>query len=145
MPNNVYEFGQIADIIMSPKGDMQVGKKTYKANMPYTVLEDVNFQLQYEQNTATANGVKPIISTQNARPYRIAITGLTLNDKIMDLIMQREAAEEALITRREQCFVDGDTLFLSEVPAEEHSICVFDKEHELVTDWTLEEAKLVGE
>lgn len=134
MANSLYEYGQIADVIIRPKYDMNLGGKDYKAQTPYTVLHDINFNLQYEQNTASANGIKPIISTQNARPYRVVITGCELTDKVLDLVATRVDKKEHLITRYKTCYGSGDCIYVSDHIATDKFVFVFNKNHEPVLD-----------
>lgn len=109
MENRLYEYGEIADILIKFKTDKIIDGISYKAGMVYTVLKDIQLQLDYEQTNSNTNGVKPVISTRSGRPYRIIITSIPLTKKICNLMLS-PTEKEYTYTKREiiTCWKNGE-------------------------------------
>ena len=89
MNNNLYEFGGLCDVIIRCASERTIGGKTYRANEPYTLLEGVYVDLQYATKNSEQSGKTTVLSSREGFPDFINIRGLTLTDKINNLIANR--------------------------------------------------------
>ena len=123
--NNLYEYGGIADVLIKPNIDMVIGNKTYKANEPYTILRDVQVNLLYEQINSNIAAKKPVGSSQAARPYQIAISNITLTQKVCNLILTKDEESNYTKTVNEKIIAENESLYLSNEPIN-NNIFVYD-------------------
>lgn len=92
MNNNLYEFGGLCDVIIRCSSERTIGGKSYKKNEPYTILEDVYVDLQYNTNNTEEGGRKTALAARVGFPHTINIRGLTLTNKINNLIATKTSA-----------------------------------------------------
>ena len=116
MENTLYEYGGVADVLIKCKTAKTIDGIEYKDGEPYTMLKDVQVQLNYEQHTADASAKKPIISGVDARPYELIISGIPLSRKITNLILtpntqQYEYTKREIIT----CWEEGKLELSNEI------------------------------
>ena len=86
MNNNLYEYGGSCDVIIRCASERTIGGKHYAANEPYTKLENVFVDLQYATINSEQRGKENVLAARSAFPHIINIRGLTLTNKINQLI-----------------------------------------------------------
>lgn len=89
----VYEVGSPCEVMLSVNSDRIIGGKQYKTGMPYTILNDVNVSLLYENITSEQNAKVPIFTSRNARPYQLNISNLPLKKKVFDLMLTEDRGD----------------------------------------------------
>lgn len=116
MENTLYEYGGVADVLIKCKTARTIDGIEYKDGEPYTMLKDVQIQLNYEQHTMDASAKKPIISGVDARPYELIISGIPLTRKITNLILTQNS-QQYEYTKREiiTCWEEGKLELSNEI------------------------------
>ena len=138
--NNLYEFGGTCDVVIRCKTARTIGGKTYQANEPYTILHDVYCNMQYKNIVSDGSAKNNIIYTRTGAPEIISFSGVTLTEKINDLIARRINSQ--LIGKTHTSMAQNGTLYLPETPVVD-SIFVYHN-NQSFTDFTVENDKLIG-
>ena len=139
--NNLYEFGGSCNVIIRCNSERTIGGKTYLANEPYTILENVYCSLQYK-NTISEGGAKNnVLATRVGLPDFVNITNVVLNDKINCLIAEKISPQT--IGHIYYCEAQDNTIWLPEAPIKD-SVFVYYKNNK-VNDFVIEEDKIIGD
>lgn len=140
--NNLYEFGGSCNVIIRCNSERTIGRKVYKVNEPYTILEDVLVDLRYTTLNSESSAKTNIIASKESYPNLINIHRITLTEKINDLIATRDTIQTVGDTYAS--YADNGVLYLpcAVVPS---SLFVY-ANNELFTDYTVDisQDKLIG-
>ena len=110
--NNLYEFGGVCDVIIKCNSERQIGNKTYDAGEPYTILNDVYVNLGYKNIISDGGAKNNIIAHRVGLPDIVNISGLTLTDKVCDLIATR--VTDTVITKACEVIGDNTKIYMPE-------------------------------
>lgn len=139
--NNLYEFGGLCDIIIRCASERRIGDKTYAANEPYTILEDVYCSLRYGIMASEANAKNNVIASRVGLPDYVDIRGITLTHKINNLIATQ--IEKNTISKIYHCAAENGIIWLPESNIVPESIFVY-HHNERIVDFTLVGEQIQG-
>lgn len=139
--NNLYEFGGTCDVVIRCKTARTIGGKTYQANEPYTILNDVYCNIQYKNIVSDANAKNSVLYTRIGAPEVISFSGVTLTDKINDLIAER--IENKPIGKIHTSIAQNNIIYLPESPIA-GSVFIYANNQPFV-DFVIEEHKIFGD
>lgn len=100
--NNVFAFGNKAQVIMRFASGRNINGVAYAAQQPYTIFDNVEVSFRYEGSIVNADHQAQtagrLISTKRDFPVEIFISNITLNSKLSELLFD-VVDQEATITR----------------------------------------------
>jgi len=140
--NNLYEYGDLCDVIIRCNSDRIIGGKKYSAGEPYTILENVIVNLSYRITNSDSSAKNQVIAARDGLPDYISISKVALNDKVMSLVADKQGKK--MLSNFCYCEADGGQIFL---PHSEQifNAWVYNENHDLVIDFTIQEGKLIGD
>lgn len=120
--NNLHEFGGVCDVIIKCNSERAIGEKTYKAGEPYTILKDVYVNIGYQNTTSEGSAKNNIYAHRSGSPDTISISGLTLTDKVSNLIATK--IQQSVVTKYCECIADKNTIYMPE-PYIKNSVYIY--------------------
>lgn len=139
--NDLYEYGDLCDVIIRCNSERSIGGKFYKANEPYTILRNVMVNLSYRTTNSESSAKNNILATRDGLPDYVSISAVELTDKIMCLVAEKQ--KQKMLSNFCECEAWGGEIYL---PAAKEcgNIWLYDIDHNLVTEYIVEDDKLVG-
>lgn len=140
--NNLYEFGDLCNVVIRCNSDRTIGGKKYLAGEPYTILEDVLVNLSYVTTNANVAAQNHIIAHREGLPDYVSISRVPLNAKVVNLIADNK--QPHYISNYCYCEAsEGGVIYLP------HScpivnIWIYDSQHNRITDFIVQEDRIVG-
>ena len=138
--NNLYEYGGLCDVIIRCNSDRTIGGKLYRANEPYTILEDVYCSLQYKNSSSDVAAKNNVMATREGLPNIVNITNVTLTEKVTCLIAEQIPPQN--VGRIYNCEAQNNTIYLPE-KAVENTVFIYYK-NQRIEDFTLDGDKIIG-
>lgn len=138
--NNLYEFGGVCDVIVRCNSERTIGNRTYKSGEPYTILKDVYVNVGYRTTISDASAKNNVLSNREGLPDVVNISGVTLTDKVCNLIATKE--KQGIITKSYEAVADDGVIYMPETYIPD-SVYIY-RGNELITDFTVENDKLLG-
>ena len=110
--NNLYEFGGVCDVIIKCHSARKIGNKNYSEGEPYTILKDVYVTLAYKNTTSSVEAKSNNVAYRKGLPDIVNIGGVTLTDKVCDLIATR--CNNSIVTKTYEAIGDSTRIYLPE-------------------------------
>lgn len=139
--NSIYEYGGLCDVIVRCNSERTIGGKTYKANEPYTILKDVVVNLSYRTTTHEGTSRNNVMAAREGLPDYVSISNIEFTDKVACLIADKQ--EQKFLSNFCECEAwNGEIYFPA--ATEVGNVWLYNANNELITDYTIETDKLVG-
>lgn len=138
--NNLYEYGDLCNVIIRCNSERKIGDTVYQANEPYTILEDVIVNLYYKTITSDASAKPNVIATREGLPDYISISNIALTDKLMCLLAEKQSHKP--LSNFCHCEAWNGEIFLPHNNIT--NVYIYDNEHNRVEGFTIQEDRLIG-
>lgn len=100
--NNVFAFGNKAQVIIRFASGRNINGVAYAAQQPYTILDNVEVSFRYDGSIVNVDhqgqSAGRLISTKRDFPTEVSINNVTLNSKLSELLFD-VVDDESIVTR----------------------------------------------
>ena len=98
--NNVFAFGNKAQVIIRFATGRNINGVAYAAQQPYTILENAQVSFRYNGSIVNvdhqAQSAGRLISTKRDYPIEVSIDNVTLNNKLSELLFDMIDSESTI-------------------------------------------------